>query len=118
MQFQAQASLTDESLEQDNPAPPGELSFFVDMRLLTVAILSLVLLAWIAFGGLVISGAPDSRTAFGYAFGFLGAAILSCSSIVIAIPVLLRGTSKQRLGALLALPFPLSILLILVRLLV
>ena len=92
---------------------PGELGFFADMRLLAVAILTLVLLAWTAFWGLAsLPEPPATRAASGgYALGFLGTATLSCSSIVIAIPVLLRGTRKQRLAALLALPFPLSTLL-------
>jgi hypothetical protein len=42
--------VSDNSLEQDNPAPLSEPGFFADMRLLVLAILTLILLAWSLFG--------------------------------------------------------------------
>ena len=73
-------------------------------RLLLAAMLSLVLICWVWFGAIFIPG-----FIWGVIVYALGAAVLSSTIVVITIPVLIRGTGRERLAAFLIIPVPLLI---------
>ena len=75
-------------------------------RLLLGAMLSLVLICWVWLGGILMEGFIWGVIIYG-----LAAPALSSTIVVSTIPVLLRGSRSERVGALLIIPLPLLILI-------
>ena len=73
-------------------------------RLLAGAFLSLVLICWVSLAGILLHGFVWGVIVYG-----LVATALSSTVVVITIPVLVRGTGKERFGAFLLIPLPLLV---------